>query len=78
MDSAVYYFLQRCAREHKISIATGQEAAFDKLLEDAMNKEMADLIDAYQEGYDAAFHHEQSKAKEYCERKRMIGNEKTN
>jgi len=76
MNSAVFYFFQRIVREHQVTIKTGQESKFDELLQDAMNREMMDLIDSYQEGYEAAFNHEQSKAKEFCERKRIIGNEK--
>lgn len=64
---AVLKFLNESIEVATITISAGPEgqATFNKIVNECSELERQNIIDAYIEGYEAAFHHEQSTPNTY-------------
>lgn len=65
MENPIKFLLNGIIREHRLSVFSGNDENFKKLLNDTFELQKEQIKKAYEEGYDAAFHHEESNSEKY-------------
>lgn len=62
---AITLLLNSIANKGIISLNESERIDFEKAIQEALEQQKFNIMEAYQEGYDAAFHHEPSDAEKY-------------